>query len=154
IWEHPDVKPVPPVPAQVPGGPLAALWWGLAPLGALVLAAGALVREQSGLRLTRAALIGALRWLRRVGFALTLALLALWWMRVLSLGHTPDAYFTYDSVIVYGAELAVAVSLSLWLAERALRGERLRFGPLAVGLAGLALMAAAALSALVSSDPL
>src|SRR5258707_14595704 len=73
-------------------------------------------------------------------------------MQVLRPGSTPDAYFTYDSVIVYAADLGAALTLAVWLLERALRGQRLRFGPRAVGVAGVALITPPALSVLTSGD--
>ena len=155
IWQHPDVAPVPGPPPNVPGGQWAADWWGIAPLSALLLALAALARERAlaGPAPSRADLLAGLGWLRRAGWVLTMALLGLWWMRVLRPGSTPEAYFTYDSVIVYAADLGAAVTLAIWLLERSLRRQPLRFGPRAVGVAGLALIAATALSALTSGDP-
>jgi O-antigen ligase len=153
IWQHPNVNPVLALPPAVPGGQLAADWWGVAPLVALLASLAALAGERRRGLPSRANVLAGLGWLRRAGWVVTVALLGLWWMRVLRLGSTPEAYFTYDSVIVYAADLGAALTLAVWLAERAVRGERLRFGPRGVGVAGLALIITTALSALTSGDP-
>ena len=153
IWQHPDVSPVAISEPEMPGGPWAAAWWGGAPLAALLLAVVVLAREHVRRRPNRELLLAGLRWLGRAGWVSTLALLGLWWMHVLRAGNTPSVYFTYDSIIVYAADVAAALTLAVWLLERSLRRERWRFGPRAVGGAGLALIAATALSTLTSGDP-
>jgi len=153
IWEHPDVAPVPALPPAAPGGRLAAIWWGLVPLAAFILSIAAMAREGVRRWHSRAALLATAGWLRRAGWVVTVALLGLWWMRVLRAGSTPTAYFTYDSVILYAADLASLSTLGLWLVETALRRSRLRFGPPILAGAGLALIAATALSSFTSGDP-
>lgn len=153
IWQHPDVNPVVVSQPEIPGGRLAAAWWGVAPLAALLLAAAVLAREHVRWRPGRESVLAGLRWLRRAGWVSTVVLLGLWWMHVLRAGNTPGVYFTYDSVIVYAAEFAAALIVAVWRLERALRREPLRFGPRAIGGAGLALIAATALSAVTSGDP-
>jgi hypothetical protein len=153
IWQHPDVSPVAVSEPELPGGLLAAAWWGVAPLAVLLLAAAVLAREVVRRRPGREPVLAGLRWLRRAGWVSTMALLGLWWMHVLRLGNTPNVYFTYDSIIVYAADFAAALTLAVWLVERSLRRERWRFGSRAVGGAGLALIAATSLSILISGDP-
>ena len=153
VWQHAGVSAVPPLPADVPGGQLAAIWWGGAPLAVLVLALAVLARERVRQLPGRLAVVAGLSWLRRAGWVLTMALLGLWWMHVLRLGNTPAVYFTYDSVIVFAADLSALLTLAVWWLERALRRKPVRFGPRAVAGAGLALVAAAVLSTFASGDP-
>jgi O-Antigen ligase len=153
VWEHPDVASKAVSDGAVPGGWLAGIWWGVAPLASLLLAVAALAHERVRRWPRRVEVVAGLRWFRRAGWVLTVALLGLWWMHVLRPGDTVDVYFTFDSIVVYAADLACGLTLALWLLERALRHEPLRFGPRAVGGAGLVLIAAAALSAITSGDP-
>jgi len=154
VWQYPGVTPVAPLSPAVPGGALAAIWWGGAPLSALAMALAALARERVQRVPGRPALLAGLGRLRRAGWVLTIALLGLWWMHVLRAGNTPAVYFTYDSIIVYAADVSALLTLAVWGLERALRREPLRPGPRGVGAAGLAVVAAAALSTLTSGDRL
>ncbi len=152
VWERADVRPLPLTPPAEDR--FAAAWWGTAPLTALALAALALAWP--GRRwLTRARVVAALAWLRRAGWVFTFALLALWWVyRVRAgAGDLPQIYFVYQSVLIYAAEAAAALTVASWLAERGLRGERLHLGPRGVAWAGAGLIAAVAVSAARSADP-
>jgi O-antigen ligase len=150
-WEQPDVRPRPLV--IPPQDLLAARWWGIAPLTALVLTLGLFVLEQRRLRsISRADVIQALAKSRIALWALTLMLLCLSWVHVVRTGPFPEVYFVYQSVMLFVSDVAVVFTLLIWAVERGLRREPLRLGPRPVGYAGLGLIAACALSVVVSQD--
>lgn len=150
-WERADVKPLPITPPIQDR--FAAAWWGTAPLAALALAA-ATMAWPTRRALTRARIAAALARLRRGLWLVTIALLSLWWVHVLrgGAGDLPQIYFVYQSVLVYAADLAAALTLGVWLGECGLTPRPIRSGPRAVALAGAGWLAAVALSALASSD--
>ena len=151
-WERADVEPravVPPAEDR-----RAAVWWGTAPLTALALAA-LMMAWPLRARLTRAWLALALSLTRRGLFLLTIVLLSLWWAHAArgGAGDLPHIYFAYQSILVYASDAALALTLSAWVVERALRGAPLHVGPRALAWAGLAFIGACALSARNSADP-
>ncbi|MGH2522496.1 MAG: O-antigen ligase family protein, partial [Anaerolineales bacterium] len=152
VWDHLNVTPVavanPPALSASP----AAVWWGIAPLTALALVLITFAVERRVWAVRRKQVVQFLGMARRAAFGLTVVLLSLWWVHSLKMGALPLVYFTYQSVLVFASDLAAALTLGLWVVERGLRGERLRFGPRAVGVAGLLLTAAAALSGINSHD--
>jgi hypothetical protein len=136
-WERDDVLPVrvaPPAEDRV-----AALWWGLVPLAVLGASLAPLAT-----RVARA----NLRAVRRAGLALTVILLALWWAAAPRTGadDLPHIYFTYRSVLIYASDVALTLTLALWLIERLIRRAPLRPTPL------LLLPGVVALSSLNASD--
>jgi hypothetical protein len=150
-WERADVTPVElAIPADEG---LAARWWGAAPL--LALAAVVLLWSWPTRRTwTRERIALGLAEVRTALFSLLVALLSLWWVHVLRVGasNLPQVYFTYKSVLVFASDVALILLLSLWALERLVRLEPLHFGPRPVRMAGLALIAACALSAWASPD--
>jgi O-antigen ligase len=129
---------------------LTAFWWGSVPLATLVLAALSL--SWGAFRIRRESFIAALRFLRRAGWMTTTLLLMLWWFHPLYTRPHPFMYFTYRSVLLFASDVVLALSLCLWLAERALRREPLRVGPRAVAWGGAMLILASALSILFAQD--
>jgi O-antigen ligase len=150
-WERPDVPSVSVTPPSE--NRLAAFWWGFSPLAFLILSL-ALFRLQSrpSWAISREKIIQALNALRRYTWPVIMLLLSLWWVHVLRPGPFPEMYFTYQSILVFASDMAVVFLLIIWLVERGLRREPLRFGPKALGYSGLALIAACALSSLTSLD--
>lgn len=150
-WERADVRPLPVQPS--PENVWAVGWWGSAPLATLALAALALAWPQRS-RITRGAILRALAGVRRGLLALTIALLSAWWVHIAraGAGDLPHIYFGYQSVLVFASDVALALTLAVWALERGLRGERLTFGPRPVLWAGLAVIAASALSLWRSED--
>jgi hypothetical protein len=150
VWEKESVRPVPVAPPPGLKGSPAALWWGLAPLGALALAALALAVDwpwgawRSGW--TRPVLAGAAGKLRLAAWGLTVGLLSFWWYHSTYQGTTPWVYFIYQSALIFACDVAAAGCLAAWAVERALRGERPRLGPGGVALGLASLTVAAALS--------
>jgi O-antigen ligase len=97
-------------------------------------------------RWTRRDWVRALRGLRPAGWALTVALLTLWWYHGGYSSNTPWVYVVYQRVMLFACDLAAAATLGLWLVERVLRGAPPRLGPRGVFFGGLALIGACALS--------
>lgn len=150
-WERADVEPLE-APAP-PEDEIAARWWGAAPL--LVLIAVLLLQAWPARRaVTRVAVIQGLARVRGLLFALMVILLSLWWVHVLrgAPGDLPHIYFVHQSVLVYASDVALGLTLAVWITERGLRREPLRVGPRAVWYAGLALIVAAAFSMWASPD--
>ncbi len=149
-WEKEGVTPVPAVAPPGLNRSPAAWWWGLVPLAVLALATFTLVADRPWTAWratwTRARLLETLRTLRLCAWGLTIALLTLWWYHAYYQGATPWVYFVYQSALVFASDVMAALTVLLWLAERVLRGERLRLGPVSVLVGGLGLIAASALS--------
>jgi len=160
-WEFPGVTPLPiPTPAGATGP--AAVWWGSAPLVMLALALAlaatcpsffGMAAERRWPALTRAHWLTALAGARQAAWALAVGLLLFWWYHLFWQGPAPEVYFLYQSVVVFASDLAALAALGLWLIELRLQGVRPRLGPRALLLAGLALLAFAALSVPFSSGP-
>lgn len=150
-WERPKFSPFPVRPP--PENHFAAFWWGFFPLAFLTLSL-ALFRLQARRTwaISREKIAQALTDLRRRTWPVVMLSLSLWWVHVLRSGPFPDLYFTYQSILIFASDVTVAFILNIWLIERWLRREPLRFGPKALGYSGLALIAACALSSLTSLD--
>ncbi len=148
-WERPEVAPLSITPPSE--NRLAAFGWGFFPLAFLTLSL-TLVSLQSrhSFSLSREKIIQILDRLRRRTWPVIILLLSLWWVHVLRSGPFPDLYFAYQSILVFASDVAVTFILLIWLAERALRREPLRFGPKGLSYSGLALIAACALSSVTS----
>lgn len=149
-WENTTVAPAPLSSPPGMDGSLAALWWGTAPLAALVLTGAAFAVGRG--RVSRVELIRILSLFRLVGFSATLTLLCLWWVHIVRQGVTPAIYFTYQSWLIFASDAAALVTLLGWGVERSLRREPLTLGPKSVAVAGLAFLAAVIMSAAVSVD--
>lgn len=144
-WEFPGVQPRAVAAPAWATGP-AAVWWGSAPLAVLALAVLALAAELRRPALNRAALGRGLARARQVAWGLAVALLLFWWYHTYWLDTVPRVFFLYTSVVVFASDLMALAAIGLWLVERRVKGERLRWGPRALGLAGAALVAATVLS--------
>jgi len=169
-WERAEVEPLP-VTAP-PENVWAARWWGSAPLVTLALAAFLLfwppLHREGRSQVTRVAVLRSLAGLRRALLTLTIALLSLWWVHVVrgGPGDLPHLYFTYQSVLVFASDVALALTLGVWALERGLRpstsaslcsasaqdARRLTLGPRPVLWAGLVVIVAGALSSWRSVD--
>ncbi len=127
-WERAEVEPLP-VTAP-PENVWAAWWWGSAPLVTLALAAFLLfwspLDGAGRSQVTRIAVLRSLAGLRRALLILTIALLSWWWVHVArgGPGDLPHLYFTYQSVLVFASDVALALTLGVWALERGLRGAR------------------------------
>jgi len=151
VWERPAVAPFSVIPPLE--NPLAAFWWGFAPLTFLTLCVVLFGLQSShAWAVSREKIIQILACLRRRAWLVVMLLLSLWWVHVLRSGPFPDLYFAYQSILLFASDVAVAFILIIWLAERGLRREPLRFGPKGLGYSGLALIAACALSSITSLD--
>ncbi len=150
-WENAAVPSVPAWPPAGLEGSLAARWWGLAPLVALLLTGLAFAADQP--RLTPARLLRGLATVRTVGFSATVILLSLWWVHLARPGTSTQVYFTYQSWLVFASDAALLSTLVAWAAERALRRAPPTLGPPSIAAAGLGLILAVALSAATSVDP-
>lgn len=129
----------------------AALWWGGAPLSVLALALAVLSWRRWSF--SRSAVCAGLAAGRLGLWAVTLGLTLLWWYHPVQLGTRPLIYFTYQSGLVFAGDVTLALSLMLWTAERALRGERVRLGSRLIAASGLALWGISLLSALNAAAP-
>jgi O-antigen ligase len=150
VWDYPGVRPVPVREPGIPRRSLSARWWGSAPVGVLIVALLTWALERRLWAVTRADLIRLIAQLRAGSLTVTVLLLSLWWVRVLYTQAAP-VYFTYRSAMLFASDVAAALTVGLWLAERALRrDEPVHFGPRSLGLTGLGLVGACALSTLTS----
>jgi O-antigen ligase len=113
-WEHAAVTAA--VTPPPPDDRAAALWWGVMPLLALALAAGLLATKfaQINLRVVRHALL-----------AVTVALLSFWWVTVLrpETEALPQIYFTYESVLLFASDVALTLTLAIWIVECVVRRQ-------------------------------
>ncbi len=150
-WENPAVAPLPVSPPDGMNGSTAALWWGIAPLTAVLLT-GLAFAVNWRIAITRAELIRGLAIVRTAGFGATVILLVFWWVHIVWCGSSPTIYFTYQSWLIFASDAAALVTLLSWGVERVLRQEPLALGPRSVAGAGLGLLAAVVLSAAVSVD--
>ncbi|MBL8058979.1 MAG: O-antigen ligase family protein [Anaerolineales bacterium] len=148
-WERADVLPV--SVSAPPQDPWAARWWGAAPLAGALLA---LLLMLAGRRVTWAGVGAGLGRLRRGLLIATAALLTVWWAAIVrgGPGDLPHIYFLYQSQLIFASDVTLALALAVWVVERWLRRTPLRLGPRAVAAAGLALLAAVALSIIHSAD--
>ena len=150
-WEDAAVAPLLlPIPDGMDGS-FPALWWGIAPLAAVALTALAFAADRR-IIIRRARLIRGLAMVRKAGFGATVILLSFWWVHIARPGSSLTIYFTYQSWLIFASDAAGLVTLLSWAVERGLRQEPLTLGPRSVAGAGLALLAAVAVSAAVSID--
>ena len=148
-WEHLGVTPVPSVAPPSATG-FAALWWGTAPLGVLVLALVTLARGRRWPALTVATAVALVRGARQAAWALALSLVLFWWYHVYWRGSTADVFFLYQSVVVFAADYAALAAVALWLLEQRLTRAPINWGPRGVVVAGAGLLGATLLSAAFS----
>lgn len=150
-WERPKFSPFPVRPP--PENHFAAFWWGLVPLTFLILSlALRVLQSRHSWSISREKTIRVLITLRHRSWPMMMLLLSLWWVHVVRPGPFPDLYFAYQSILIFASDVVVTFILLVWLIERWLRHEPLRFGPKGLGYSGLALIAACALSSLTSLD--
>jgi O-antigen ligase len=149
LWRQDRVWPVAPWALARAGPTPAARWWGVAPLAALALAAGAAALDDERLR----AALGRTQALLLAGIVL---IFPIGWHEVVHVSRAPGVFLTYRGVLVFASDSVMFSLVLAWLAGRWLypgRARPLRLGPPAIGLAWAGLALAVALSVPRSTDP-